>query len=54
VTSRPTEAPSPIDPRAALLAAAREFNSGRYFEAHEALEEALDDLPTTSGRSSSG
>jgi hypothetical protein len=29
----------------ALLAAAREFNSGRYFEAHEALEEALDDLP---------
>jgi predicted metal-dependent hydrolase len=30
--------------RSALLAAAREFNSGRYFEAHERLEEALDDV----------
>ncbi|MBM4270291.1 MAG: DUF309 domain-containing protein [Deltaproteobacteria bacterium] len=29
---------------AALLAAAREFNSRRYFEAHEALEESLEDL----------
>ncbi|HVM96467.1 MAG TPA: DUF309 domain-containing protein [Candidatus Acidoferrales bacterium] len=28
-----------------LIAAAREFNSGRYFEAHEALEEGLDDTP---------
>lgn len=26
-----------------LLAAAREFNSGRWFEAHEVLEEGLDD-----------
>jgi hypothetical protein len=31
--------------RAAVIAAAREFNNGRYFEAHEALEEALDDVP---------
>jgi predicted metal-dependent hydrolase len=31
--------------RAALIAAAREFNAGRYFEAHEALEESLDDVP---------
>ncbi len=34
-----------MDPRGALIAAAREFNSGRYFEAHEELEEALDDVP---------
>ncbi len=34
-----------MTPRDALIAAAREFNGGRYFEAHEALEEALDDLP---------
>lgn len=26
-----------------LLTAAREFNSGRWFEAHEVLEEGLDD-----------
>jgi hypothetical protein len=31
--------------RAAVLAAAREFNRGRYFEAHEVLEEALEDVP---------
>lgn len=31
--------------RAALVAAAREFNAGRYFEAHEALEASLDDVP---------
>jgi hypothetical protein len=31
--------------RGALHAAARELNAGRYFEAHEALEEALDDAP---------
>ncbi|MEW6271275.1 MAG: DUF309 domain-containing protein [Thermodesulfobacteriota bacterium] len=31
--------------RRVVLAAAREFNAGRYFEAHEALEEALDDVP---------
>ncbi len=31
--------------REALLAGAREFNSARYFEAHELLEEALDTLP---------
>jgi uncharacterized protein len=29
----------------ALVAAAREFNAGRFFEAHEALEESLDDVP---------
>ncbi len=34
-----------MDPRAALIAAAREFNQGRYFEAHEELEAALDDVP---------
>lgn len=34
-----------MDPRDALISAAREFNGGRYFEAHEALEEALDDVP---------
>jgi hypothetical protein len=31
--------------RRAMMAAAREFNAGRYFEAHEALEEALDEVP---------
>ncbi len=34
-----------MESRAALIAAAREFNRGRYFEAHEVLEAALDDLP---------
>jgi len=34
-----------LDLREALIEAAREFNHGRYFEAHEALEEALDDVP---------
>ena len=34
-----------MEVRDALIAAAREFNGGRYFEAHEALEEALDDVP---------
>lgn len=28
-----------------LIDAAREFNAGRYFEAHEVLEEGLDDVP---------
>ncbi|HEY8516270.1 MAG TPA: DUF309 domain-containing protein [Candidatus Binatia bacterium] len=28
-----------------VLDAAREFNAGRFFEAHEVLEEALDDVP---------
>lgn len=28
----------------ALLRAVKAFNSGRYFEAHECLEEALDDV----------
>ena len=32
-------------PRKALIDAAREFNHGRYFEAHEVLEEGLDDVP---------
>lgn len=31
--------------RRLVLAAARELNAGRYFEAHEALEEQLDDVP---------
>lgn len=31
--------------RRLLLGAARELNAGRYFEAHEALEEHLDDVP---------
>ena len=31
--------------RRVVLDAAREFNGGRYFEAHEVLEEALDDVP---------
>jgi hypothetical protein len=30
--------------RPVLLAGAREFNSGRYFEAHEALEEGLEEI----------
>ncbi len=29
-----------------LIDAARAFNAGHYFEAHEILEEALDDIPT--------
>ena len=33
------------DVRARLIAAAREFNRGRYFEAHEVLEDALDEVP---------
>lgn len=31
--------------RRIFLAAARELNAGRYFEAHEAIEERLDDVP---------
>ena len=31
--------------RRLVLAAARELNAGRYFEAHEALEEHLDEVP---------
>jgi hypothetical protein len=31
--------------RALIVAGAREFNAGRYFEAHEALEEGLDQVP---------
>ena len=31
--------------RAAVLRAAREFNAGNYFEAHEEIEEILDDTP---------
>jgi uncharacterized protein len=42
-TSRSFVEESPV--REALVAAAREFNAGRFFEAHEALEEALDDVP---------
>lgn len=37
---------SESDPvRAAVLRAAREFNAGNYFEAHEEIEEVLDDTP---------
>ena len=28
-----------------IIDAAREFNAGHYFEAHEVLEEGLDDVP---------
>ena len=31
--------------RELLIAAAREFNAGRYFEAHEVLEDGLDCVP---------
>ncbi len=31
--------------RAAVIAAAQQFNAGRYFEAHEAIEDHLDDVP---------
>jgi len=31
--------------RQSLVDAARAFNAGRYFEAHEVLEDALDDVP---------
>lgn len=31
--------------RSAIIDAAREFNAGRYFEAHEVLEAGLDDVP---------
>jgi len=31
--------------RRPILDAARELNAGRFFEAHEALEDALDDVP---------
>ena len=31
--------------RRIVLAAARELNAGRYFEAHEQIEEHLDDVP---------
>lgn len=31
--------------RRVLIAAAREFNAGRFFEAHEVLEEGLDAVP---------
>jgi len=39
--------PNPPEPtlREVVLAAAREFNAGRYFEAHEALEDGLDAVP---------
>ncbi len=34
-----------VTPRKAVIDAAREFNRGLYFEAHECLEEALDEVP---------
>jgi len=33
------------DLRTIVIAAAREFNAGRYFEAHEVLEDGLDVVP---------
>lgn len=36
-----------VEIRALLIAAAREFNAGRYFEAHEVLEEGLETVPDT-------
>jgi predicted metal-dependent hydrolase len=37
---------SSVEPlRATLIEAARAFNNGRYFEAHEVIEEGLDDAP---------
>jgi Domain of unknown function (DUF309) len=38
MTSRPPSRPL-------LVEAARAFNAGRYFEAHEVLEDALDTIP---------
>ena len=37
--------PDPASLRAVVVAAAREFNAGRYFEAHEVLEDGLDVVP---------
>jgi predicted metal-dependent hydrolase len=35
-----------VDPvRKVVLDAAREFNAGRYFEAHEVLEDGLEEVP---------
>jgi hypothetical protein len=34
-----------VELRRIVLAAARELNAGRFFEAHEKLEEHLDDVP---------
>ncbi len=31
--------------RAVIIAAARQFNAGRYFEAHEILEDGLETVP---------
>jgi uncharacterized protein len=31
--------------RRLVVAAAREFNAGRYFEAHEVIEDGLEDVP---------
>lgn len=38
---------TPAALRAVVINAAREFNAGRYFEAHEVLEEGLDAVPDT-------
>ena len=35
-----------MGPRPLLIDAARAFNTGRYFEAHEILEDALDEVPS--------
>jgi predicted metal-dependent hydrolase len=43
MTSQPS---SPALPPALLIDAARAFNAGHYFEAHEILEDGLDDIPT--------
>ncbi len=48
---RPEDAASPRRPgdalRAALVAVAREFNAGRFYESHEMLEDVLDLVPDT-------
>jgi len=36
--------PAPVVPPRLIIDAARAFNAGHYFEAHEILEEALDDV----------
>lgn len=37
--------PAPVEPSRLIIDAARAFNAGQYFEAHEILEETLDDVP---------
>lgn len=41
----PSHAPAADTLHQAMIAAAREFNAGRYFEAHEVIEDALESVP---------